>query len=369
MVEKQLATAVDVGAHTAASEMEQDFGPSRASALPGTYSRVRPTSRHARNILSVDSFSAPGKSYKIDPDEFVCTCEDWRAHRAEFSPDDPRRLCKHLTYYLFNRMEPLPDFLRAHTRRLQKIYKHNRGFPLCRRIKPLRINGFALDIYMPLEENNVWVEIHAEEGVYGYNLAEKRWSWNYAPPGAKKIEAVIHEALQKEYARLLPSFEARPSVLPRSRIRAVAPSAEEALRRISPQLFEEPKKEKRPLLPPLLFVLVLLAGFFLFPSQDADRAIAPTPPSSVEEAAPLSLCRTVGGYVAAHSKQELETALASAQQGRSLMWLYEQGRLVILNDNIQARAVPREFLSDKVRLRFEGYPMDVWTTSSAVVCN
>lgn len=141
---------------------------------------------------SIPSFTQSRKSYIVDIISQVCDCPDWQDRRSIFPQNDPRRLCKHLILQIVSSGEVPPALLDIFPI-LDRINNVNqRGFPMARAWETITAARHTYDIFIPFSGENDWANVHdGSETWWGYNLFEKRWSYNRRPRGFTVLEKAI----------------------------------------------------------------------------------------------------------------------------------------------------------------------------------
>jgi hypothetical protein len=118
------------------------------------------------------------ESYEININHYTCTCPDWQKERSLFNTQDIRRACKHIarfmTFLPFSWILPIPACKYA----LAKV----------------EIEGYFY--VLTRKENNSWIDVFVKNRVeqiydYGYDILEKRWSYNARPRHSKQIRELI----------------------------------------------------------------------------------------------------------------------------------------------------------------------------------
>lgn len=119
-----------------------------------------------------------GHKYEVNLNDFSCTCPDWEQRRFQFDVRDIRRACKHVARFLnfipFSWVLPIPpyDFACAST----------------------EIDGYVYALIQ--KETDSWVDVFVKNRLdeiydYGFNVAEKRWSFKSRPRHAREIRELI----------------------------------------------------------------------------------------------------------------------------------------------------------------------------------
>ncbi|SDH70635.1 SWIM zinc finger family protein [Propionivibrio dicarboxylicus] len=151
------------------------------------------------------SFSSSGKktvhsrtqdaTYEIDLGEITCTCPDF-ATRSGFPKNHMSRLCKHLMASLDAAKAFSDDPWKA------AIAKNHQGGP----VEALMISpSKSQPVLLTVSRNKDWVNVFArkkrrgetmatasgEIDQFGWSVAESRWSYGEAPPGARELRGIL----------------------------------------------------------------------------------------------------------------------------------------------------------------------------------
>ncbi|MGE4296614.1 MAG: adenylate/guanylate cyclase domain-containing protein [Desulfovibrionaceae bacterium] len=146
------------------------------------------------STVTVPSFSSPDVTYAINPALQTCTCREWTTRRFRFEEGDPRRLCKHQLKLLLEEQEPLPpDAEDAREDRLfRRVLALGVDFPLCRFYEPMAVMNVEYDVFFRLNRKSPWVDVISDDGVFSYNLIEKRWDRQRVPvEGSGVVDAIL----------------------------------------------------------------------------------------------------------------------------------------------------------------------------------
>jgi hypothetical protein len=137
--------------------------------------------------LRVKSHSDKTVIYDVDLAGPSCNCADWRGARSQLPKGSLTRCCKHI-FDAFGRLEPTggwPGWLGAF---LEQGWKPHPG----KRWLILRLGS---DLDLSSVGGNDWSDIFAVVGGgyqrFGYNIAERRWSYGREPPRSNEIEKAI----------------------------------------------------------------------------------------------------------------------------------------------------------------------------------
>lgn len=141
--------------------------------------------------VRIESFSS-SDSYLVDMDELSCECPDWLDRRYAYPSKDPRRLCKHIIGAIMGE-GGFPQSLLPIESTILRIAAEGRGFPITIGWKTVTIQGREYDIFLPETKTGPWVNIYGDEGKWGYNRFEDRWSYDAAP----EDEEALLDALRK----------------------------------------------------------------------------------------------------------------------------------------------------------------------------
>jgi len=136
-----------------------------------------------------------------DPDNLSCDCRDWTLNRALFPARDPRRLCAHLVRALLDSPDGLPEKLAPRARQLELVRGLGLGFPICRRITPLKARGMTADVFFPLDRGQSRMIVLTPERAYVYDAAERIWEGEAKPACAPAVEKRVHAVLAEEEER------------------------------------------------------------------------------------------------------------------------------------------------------------------------
>lgn len=138
----------------------------------------------------IESFSS-SNSYLVDMDELSCQCRDWTDRRHNYPSKDPRRLCKHIIGAIMGE-GGFPQSLLPIESTIHRIAAEGRGFPITIGWKTVTIQGREYDIFLPETKNGEWINIYGDEGKWGYNLSQERWSYDAAPEDEEDLlEALL----------------------------------------------------------------------------------------------------------------------------------------------------------------------------------
>jgi len=149
------------------------------------------------HIIRVASASDPDIEYRVDLESLTCTCRDWIDRRQIFQKSDPRRLCKHLLQGILGE-DAIPDCLAKYEDTLYRYTNfEKRGFPPDKALARGAIRGTPYDIFLPRTENDGWINIYSEEGKWGYNIYDERWSYGEEPEDAKELIGIMQKMLNK----------------------------------------------------------------------------------------------------------------------------------------------------------------------------
>lgn len=149
---------------------------------------------------TVKSSSNESVKYAVDMCAQTCTCPDFVETRSEFEIGNPKRFCKHMVRAVVksSSLRELPPVF-------QMVFKnaYEMGKGLTRDALYLtEIDGSQVLISHP--ENSEWINVFCrnripkKDGTYnfkrfGFNLAERRWSYGYGPPGAKILRQIFQK--------------------------------------------------------------------------------------------------------------------------------------------------------------------------------
>jgi hypothetical protein len=129
-------------------------------------------------IHFVKSCSFTDAVYRVDLASYTCTCPNWIESRGQFSIEDLRRACKHISSFMkffpLGWILPLPADQCRHTYLMIDGYQHS------------LVNA----------QNTEWINVKVQNRVggifeYGYNLDEKRWSYATKPKYSKYLRPLI----------------------------------------------------------------------------------------------------------------------------------------------------------------------------------
>jgi len=139
----------------------------------------------------VKSFSGE-ESYNVNADRSTCTCPDWIKRRIGFAPDDPRRLCKHLTAIYASGEAEVPQPLAKYADYITDKGQQGFGIPTTARITHITAAGCTYLVEDCPEKD--WLSLYSEGDFfyrYGFNKQERRWAYNEKPPEAKTVEIFL----------------------------------------------------------------------------------------------------------------------------------------------------------------------------------
>lgn len=128
--------------------------------------------------------SSGRRSYELDPARATCTCPDWQERRSGVPEDKPDRLCKHLVRLYRERPELVPPGLARFAPLFPAIDKG--GMPSNGRYTKVQYGERNDAPYILTHETGkAWANLYLDGVRYGYNDAEKRWSYGKVPDDAK----------------------------------------------------------------------------------------------------------------------------------------------------------------------------------------
>ncbi len=116
--------------------------------------------------------------YEIDSGNIICTCNDFKENRADYSEDDPRRLCKHIIR-VFREKDNIPDGLKIYKYGIEFFASRNIDFPIMTYKKNSLLNGEKIEIFFDDyddTERDFWISIYYKGNRYGYDLINCSWA-------------------------------------------------------------------------------------------------------------------------------------------------------------------------------------------------
>jgi len=172
------------------------------------FSRRKPASRPAPPAPTAESrtkdqgpavlIHPTSETYQVDPFGLSCSCLDWRRRRASFSREDPRRLCKHLTALAADGKLLLPPAAEVHRPAILACARRDWGFFLGG-LARLVVDGEGVAFY-GADKSTEWLNVVTGGELYGFNVDERRWSYNKKP----RNHAAIEEAMLGRSEALAP---------------------------------------------------------------------------------------------------------------------------------------------------------------------
>ncbi len=142
-------------------------------------------------------------SYDTNIKNLTCSCLDWQTKRAEYSIDDPRRLCKHIINKFD--IENLPESMKYYKEHI--LYCQEREMPFRREFQ--EIMPLLDKKYIALYNDNDWTNIYNEEGeefaliITSFNDCFK-WAKDKKPEDFQAIEIYFDK---DEYLQAIGLFE------------------------------------------------------------------------------------------------------------------------------------------------------------------
>ncbi len=123
--------------------------------------------------------------YKVNINQYTCTCLDWQKDRSRFKLQDIRRACKHIARI----MTLLP-------------YSWILPIPAC----SYALASVLIDDYFYVlrrKENIFWIDVFVKNRIgqiydYGYDASERRWSYNTRPRHSKQIRELLLEWIKTD---------------------------------------------------------------------------------------------------------------------------------------------------------------------------
>lgn len=154
-------------------------GALKPNQIPESIRVSVPLKDHDENREVISSTS--GNVYTVNLHRLTCTCPD-QQRRQHYYPGDLRRHCKHINRQLSDlglteNMPPLAATVvnEAHTvgHGMQLLDLKDR-------------DGTEFQVLLGMQNNNEWVNVYGpskdgEIKQFGFNVREKRWSYNTAP--------------------------------------------------------------------------------------------------------------------------------------------------------------------------------------------
>ncbi len=134
------------------------------------------------------------KCHEINTRSITCSCPDFRKEREQFHHDDPRRLCKHLVKSFVD-ADSLPEYLAFFRQGIQRSAESHNGFPSNRRRFDGILAGKRISLMVPQEvaEEEPWIDVYAESGLYRYAPGLGRWAEENPPPKELEIIRFVYE--------------------------------------------------------------------------------------------------------------------------------------------------------------------------------
>jgi len=137
--------------------------------------------------IAVKSQSDPSLSYEVDLSGPSCTCPDWRSYRSGLPLGDLTRCCKHV-FAAFACVRPRdgwPIWVGAFLEQGWKPHPQ-------RKWSVVDLGGACALLGVGGSD---WADVFASMGGhyqrFGFNLAERRWSYGVAPTSASEIQRAL----------------------------------------------------------------------------------------------------------------------------------------------------------------------------------
>lgn len=150
----------------------------------------------SKNPYQINSSSMENTVYEVDIENVSCPCADFKKRkRYLFSKNDPRRLCRHLSHIILNKLkidqsELVTAIIAAKNNDFVKEFKFQSGisFYICKSNAEKEWVNIIARKRKPGEKDGVYTGAYE---IYGYNLIEKRWSYGDGPDGASEIKKYL----------------------------------------------------------------------------------------------------------------------------------------------------------------------------------
>lgn len=140
------------------------------------------------------------ETYLVNCARIHCTCEDFKKRRASYSPEDPRRVCKHIfRQFEKSNLEQLFDDL---TWALLKSGKNSGRILVAElesgvRFAVSRVPGsdWVNVITRTRRKGEKGGHFSGPYGEFGFSVSENRWSYGSGPPAAAEIRQALQRLL------------------------------------------------------------------------------------------------------------------------------------------------------------------------------
>lgn len=131
-------------------------------------------------VVKVESFTKPDTVYTCNLRRVRCSCQDWLKRRNNGNDQHPARICKHLAGAYTELRDKLPEALRPWRAIIDTQGQTGMGMPYDRRDYG-EFEGAAYIVDTRNFARSGWVNLYFEGNFYGWNLEERRWSYNKGP--------------------------------------------------------------------------------------------------------------------------------------------------------------------------------------------
>lgn len=157
--------------------------------------KLPPKFKKKEGQLLASSMTEEGLWYVIDPEQVTCTCPDWIKRRSGEPLHLPSRVCKHLAKYYENRAKKTPALLQPWRRVIRMVAEHDLGVPISNVIFFIAEGGEHVMIDFYYYPKSGWINVYIDYFEYGYNPAEKRWSYKREPTNVHILLRIIYDYL------------------------------------------------------------------------------------------------------------------------------------------------------------------------------
>jgi hypothetical protein len=155
--------------------------------------------------LHVNSRTDRTLQYTVDLAGPSCTCPDWWSNRSRLPPSDLTRACKHV-FDAFGQVRPRDGWPGW----MESFLEHGwRPHPQTRWLVSYVNGQHVLISNAPDRWANVFSPVGGSYRRFGYNVAEKRWSYGTEPPAAGVIARTISRGFQGDEKRGIAGFFSR----------------------------------------------------------------------------------------------------------------------------------------------------------------
>ncbi len=146
-------------------------------------------------VLKIPSYSETGTIYTCNLRRVRCSCQDWIKRRNIGNDLHPARICKHLAGAYAEHHDKLPASLQPWRAIIDTQSQTGTGMPYNRK----DYGEFEGAVYIVDTRNFVrsgWVNLYFEGKLYGWNRAERRWSYNKGPSPRCLWVKILRKILQ-----------------------------------------------------------------------------------------------------------------------------------------------------------------------------